>query len=102
VTDPTSVARTISATLVNVAGGFLRNTVQASGETCMVCRTTVTHGFILCRACQGHSLAGKSMPVADHVGLLTYALEGGQSHYLMRGYKSNGLKFRSIGILSHG
>jgi hypothetical protein len=89
--NPAGIEERIAATLVNVAGGFLRNTVHVPGVTCQVCRTTVNPGFNLCYACEGHRSMGLGMPTADHVGMLTYAIEGKQSHYLMRGYKSNRL-----------
>jgi hypothetical protein len=76
-------------TLVNRAGGYLRNTVRIPGRTCPVCSTTTNPGYSWCRACDGHRSFGTSRPTADHVGILTYAVEGKQSHYLMRGYKAS-------------
>lgn len=82
-------AQRIIGTLVSLAGGYLRNTVYVPGKTCPVCLTTINAGYSYCRACDSHRSQVPTKRTADHVGFLTYAIEGRQSHYLMRLYKAS-------------
>ncbi|WP_156096378.1 hypothetical protein [Amycolatopsis jejuensis] len=88
---------TLEAALVGSAGGYLRNAVRIAGTTCLVCTTTVNAGDTYCHACARHRSAGRRQLTADHVAMLTYAIEGTQSHWLMRGYKAAS----PIGITEH-
>ena len=81
-----SAAQALSAQLVGLAGGYLRNTLSLDGITCAVCTTPTPAGTKVCNVCRGHTASG--LQVADHVGILTYAIAGKQSGYLMRGYKA--------------
>ncbi|MFG1640804.1 hypothetical protein ACGFMK_10995 [Amycolatopsis sp. NPDC049252] len=78
----------LEATLVSATGGYLRNTLRIPGETCLICTTTVNSGDTYCWPCASHRSAGSDRPTADYVGILTYAIESSQSHYVMRGYKA--------------
>ncbi|GLY13662.1 hypothetical protein Kisp01_06780 [Kineosporia sp. NBRC 101677] len=68
--------------LADTYGGTVRNTAYVVGETCDVCFTPV-YGYTRCRPCSAHA----GQPVADRVGAAVYAVEGEQSHYMMRLYK---------------
>jgi hypothetical protein len=75
----------LSAALVAMAGGYLRNPVRQANVTCSVC-TTPCPGYTRCVPCHRHRLAG--LPLADAVAPLTYAARGRQSGYVMRAYKA--------------
>ncbi len=75
--------RRLGATLVATAGGYLRNPVRREWTTCTVCATPVS-GYRMCFAC---NQARVHSGLADRVAALTYAVEGSQSGYVMRGYK---------------
>ncbi|MDI5978773.1 phosphoribosyltransferase [Amycolatopsis magusensis] len=74
--------------LVRNAGGYLRNTVLEAGVTCAVCATPVSAGYRLCRSCDLHERSGKGK-LADAVSSLVYAVQGEQSHWILRGYKAD-------------
>lgn len=71
--------------LVQYAGGYLRNNRSLEGQTCPTCRTPIGPQYHYCWSCQNH--VNISLGRADHVAALAYAIEGQQSHYLMRNYK---------------
>ena len=78
----------IERALADSAGGYLRNTLREPHLTCATCTTPLPPdgGFERCYACgRSHSIVG----VADLVAPLTYGIEGGQSHYLVRHYKDD-------------
>ena len=78
----------VERALAESAGGYLRNTIREQHLTCTTCATPVTPGmrYERCRPCeQRHSTVG----IADLVVPLTYGIEGGQSHYLVRHYKDD-------------
>jgi hypothetical protein len=81
--DEDAVAR-LSASLVSLAGGYLRNVVRRTGVTCTLCATPVDH-FDYCYSCKNNS---RRADLADAVAMLTYAVAGQQSGYVLRGYKA--------------
>lgn len=77
--------REFRRTLVQRAGGYLRNPIIEPGVTCAVCATPCV-GYQLCLTCRNQrDVAGQK---ADQVASLTYAIGGGQSGYMMRSYKA--------------
>lgn len=83
---PSAQAAQLSAALVSMAGGYLRNPVRQTDVTCSVC-TTPSPGYNLCYPCRQQCSRG--LPTADVVAPLTYAVGGRQSGYVMRGYKAD-------------
>ena len=83
--DP-ELLENIRAYLVQVAGGYLRNTVREPYVTCVVC-TTPSPGYARCYPCNSHFSTWRER-LADAVGCLVYAVGGRQSGYVMRGYKA--------------
>lgn len=81
--DQEAVAR-LSAALVSRAGGYLRNPIRLDGVTCRDC-TTPVDGYERCYVCNGYRGRQK---LADEIAVLTYAIAGQQSGYVMRGYKA--------------
>lgn len=73
--------------LVQVAGGYLRNTIREPSVTCAVCATP-TFGYRRCFQCNVQSQAWGNQ-LANAVGGMIYAVGGSQSGYVMRGYKAN-------------
>lgn len=72
--------------LISGSGGVFRNTVHESLVTCSVCATPVD-GYARCFPCaQQYTSHGNQL--ADVVGIVTYAIAGEQSGYVMRGYKA--------------
>lgn len=70
--------------LVARAGGYLRNPVRLPKVTCAVCARP-SDGFQRCYQCRQHrDFDG----LADATAIMTYAVAGQQSGYLMRGYKA--------------
>lgn len=75
----------IKSSLVENAGGYLRNTVHIPGETCAKCRGAyMRDGCHTCYACE--FIYGPSC--ADLVGSIVYGIDGLQSGKLMFGYKN--------------
>lgn len=83
--DPSSLSRLRDA-LVAGAGGVFRNAIREPLVTCLVCATPVD-GYTRCYACQQHHHQSHDL-LADAVGIVTYAIEGAQSGYVMQGYKA--------------
>jgi predicted amidophosphoribosyltransferase len=81
--DEDTVAR-LSAGLSSLAGGFLRSPVRRAGVTCADCAAPVD-GYQRCFYCNRHKSRDG---LADAIGILTYAVAGQQSGYVMRGYKA--------------
>jgi predicted amidophosphoribosyltransferase len=81
--DEDAVAR-LSASLVSLAGGYLRNVVRRTGATCTLCATPVDR-FDYCYSCKNNS---HRADLADAVAFLAYAVAGQQSGYVLRGYKA--------------
>ncbi|MHA7652962.1 ComF family protein [Mycobacterium sp. ML4] len=74
----------IKQSLLNNAGGYLRNTVPIVGETCANCRgARMKDGEQTCFPCAFFY----DSTTADLVGSMVYAVGGSQSNKLMRGYK---------------
>lgn len=69
------------------AGGYARNVVWVSGQTCHVCATPEANSSGLCSPCAGHLSAWGSQ-LADRVGFVFYGVGGTQSGQLLRGYKA--------------
>src|SRR5919202_3715398 len=78
----------VRSTLINAAGGYLRNTLRIPGVTCSVCLTPVEPGEEKCWPCSSHSSKAPAMRTADYVGILTYAVKNTQSGYFIYGYKA--------------
>ncbi|WP_157183032.1 hypothetical protein [Sciscionella marina] len=72
--------------LTRSAGGYFRNPLRERLVTCSVC-TTPVDGFERCFRCHEHRATAGEL-LADRVGIMTYAIAGRQSGYVMRGYKS--------------
>lgn len=68
------------------AAGFLINPIREYRTTCLVCLTP-TGGYPKCYPCKDHFEAAGT-DLADHVGVVTYAIEGQQSGSVMRQYKA--------------
>jgi len=85
--DPQVLSR-LRDVLVSSAGGYLRNPIRETGVTCSICATPLTPGWTRCGPCERHLGAGLGR-TADAVAPLVYAVEGRQSHYVMRGYKAH-------------
>lgn len=81
------LVRTIRAELVARAGGFLRNVIRASRQTCIVCSTPVD-GYSRCAPCGTHWRQYGDQ-VADLVVPLSCAVAGRQSGLVLRQYKDN-------------
>src|SRR5699024_4971465 len=78
--------RHVRRAIVNLAGGYLRNTAWASAYTCSGCSARIDQTYSRCVACNKSSdWDGKK---ADSVGIITYAWPQHQSGYLMYGYKA--------------
>jgi hypothetical protein len=76
----------LRTTLTASAGGYLRNTVRVRHRTCLVCTTPVeSNSRTLCLPCGRHR---HQHGLADLVAPTVYAVKGGQSGYMMRGYKA--------------
>lgn len=74
----------IKNSLVENAGGYLRNTVHIAGETCSTCRgTQMRDGFHTCYLCE--RVYGPS--TADALGSIIYGVSDTQSGKLMHQYK---------------
>jgi predicted amidophosphoribosyltransferase len=69
--------------LVARAGGYLRNPVRLTKVTCAVCARP-SGGFQRCHQCRMHRYFDG---LADATAIMTYAVAGQQSGYVMRGYK---------------
>lgn len=79
----------IAAGLVLEAGSGLHSIIREPGITCEVCATPLTpgQGYRKCYQCNGHSQPG--LMLADRVGSLVYALEGGSQIYkIVQNYKA--------------
>ena len=75
----------IKSSLVDNAGGYLRNTVHIPGETCGKCRgTMMADGYPTCYPCAFSHGPG----CADLLGSIVYGVDGLQSGKLMLGYKN--------------
>ncbi len=75
----------LKRSLVENAGGYLRNTVHIPGETCSKCRgTRMQDGYHSCYPCS--YVYGTC--AADLVGTIIYGVDGLQSGKLMFGYKN--------------
>lgn len=84
---PPHVAR-VAQLVVELAGGYLHNTIREPGVTCAVCSAPVTAGERLCGPCQGHETSG--VPHADRVASLVYTVEyDTQAYKLVRNYKAD-------------
>jgi hypothetical protein len=70
--------------LVARAGGYLRNPVRLAKVTCAVCARP-SGGFERCYQCRLHRYFDG---LADATAIMTYAVAGQQSGYVMRGYKA--------------
>jgi hypothetical protein len=81
--DQDPLAR-IRASLVARAGGYLRNPVRLARVTCAVCAKPA-EGFERCYHCRLHRYFDG---LADASAVMTYAVAGRQSGYVMRGYKA--------------
>jgi predicted amidophosphoribosyltransferase len=81
--DQDAVPR-LSAHLVDLAGGYLRNAVRRPGATCAHCSAPVD-GYEHCYSCK---MAQSRADLADTIAMLTYAVAGQQSGYVLRGYKA--------------
>lgn len=71
--------------LVTRAGGYLRNPIIERDVTCVVCQTPCI-GYRWCVRCNNQR--DEAGPRADQVASLTYAVNGRQSGWIMRGYKA--------------
>ena len=71
--------------LVESAGGYLRNILHMPDVTCEMCARPVD-GYQVCGKCQWN-YASRS-DIADRVGSMIYAFDGQQSGRLMYGYKA--------------
>ena len=75
----------IKRSLIDNAGGYLRNTVHIPGETCAICRgTKMRDGCQTCYPCEFLYPNG-----ADLIGSMVYGVDGLQSGKLMYGYKAS-------------
>ncbi len=87
---PVPVARLAEA-LVDQAGGYLRNTLRITGETCLVCSTPIQSNYQRCFQCQRHTDSG--FDIADRVASMVYAIkprhELDQMYKTMYGYKAS-------------
>lgn len=77
----------VKRSLVENAGGYLRNTVHIPGRTCSDCRGTfgMRDGFPMCVPCASTYI---DADVADLTASVIYGVDGTQSAKLMYGYKS--------------
>ncbi|OBK67149.1 hypothetical protein A5653_17615 [Mycobacterium colombiense] len=77
----------VKRSLVENAGGYLRNTIHLPGQTCSACRGTfaMRDGYPMCGPCT-FTYAGAN--VADITASVIYGVDGTQSAKLMYGYKS--------------
>ena len=82
-TDQDPLAR-LRDSLVARAGGYLRNPVRLAKVTCAVCARPAD-GFVRCYQCRMHRYFDG---LADSTAIMTYAVAGQQSGYVMRGYKA--------------
>lgn len=81
--DDAAALREVKRSLVENAGGYLRNTVHIPGETCSKCRgTKLRTGFHTCYPCDW--IYGSA---ADLVGSMIYGVSDAQSGKLMHQYK---------------
>jgi predicted amidophosphoribosyltransferase len=71
--------------LVQLSGGYLRNTIRESYVTCRTC-TGPVDGYEYCPKCRNYST---DPLLADIVATVTYAREGHQSGHLMYNYKAD-------------
>jgi DNA processing protein len=71
--------------LVESAGGYLRNILHVPDVTCEICAKPVG-GYRLCGRCQWNYASRTD--IADRVGSMIYAFDGQQSGRLMYGYKA--------------
>lgn len=76
----------VKQSLVENAGGYLRNTIHLPGQTCSACRGTwlMQDGDFTCGPCDFY--VGKQ--VADISASVIYGVNGTQSAKLMYGYKN--------------
>ncbi len=81
---PKDVLEGLQTAQTRLGGGFLRNPLSLPLQTCGVC-STPTDGFALWYQCNEQRSAGR---LADQVGVITYAMAGSQSGFVMRGYKA--------------
>jgi hypothetical protein len=82
-TEPDPLAR-LRDSLVARAGGYLRNPVRLAKVTCAACARP-SEGFQRCYQCRMHRYFDG---LADSTAIMTYAVAGQQSGYVMRGYKA--------------
>jgi hypothetical protein len=79
-------ARRIRQRLIEDAGGYLRNIVRRTGETCGVCACPVKQSYTACWRCKTDQQQFGDQ-LADLVVPLCYAVNGQQSGHLMQMYK---------------
>ena len=80
----TAALTELRQSLLDTAGGYLRNTLHIPGTTCQMCAKPVA-GYQFCLKCEGYT--GRA-DTADLVGSMIYGWDGSQSGRLMYGYKS--------------
>lgn len=83
----------LRSTLIETAGGFLRNPRVFPGITCADCRGTLTGDWDRCYPCE-HSYS--NVPAATLLGFATYAIADQQSGYMMRRYKAGSAEHYGI------
>jgi predicted amidophosphoribosyltransferase len=71
--------------LVQLSGGYLRNTIREQHVTCRTCAGPVD-GYDYCPRCRNYSV---DPLLADMVATVTYARPGHQSGHLMYNYKAD-------------
>lgn len=81
--------------IVREYGSYLHNVRPHVSGVCTICSTPVSGGFSLCLGCVRNTPPRDQLVngsgVADRVGFMTYAVEGGQAYSVLRGYKNPAL-----------
>ena len=79
--------------IISTASAYLHNVRWVPGVTCRVCAGIPGAGYDVCYKCSGH----KGRPgLADRLGFVTYAWEGGQAGRVLRAYKAQGQTSREL------